>query len=55
MHTMSRGDGIVVGRAGNLAGQLLEGATLGLGDEQGGEDTAEHEEGEDLHHVVEPG
>lgn len=53
--TMSGADGIVIGGAGNLTGQLLERATLGLGDEQSGEDTAEHEEGEDLHDVVEPG
>ncbi|KAH9822789.1 dnaJ homolog-like protein subfamily C member 21 [Teratosphaeria destructans] len=39
----------------DLAGELLEGETLGLGDEEGGEAAEQHEEGEDLHDVVEPG
>jgi len=55
LHAMAGTDGIIVRRAGNLTGQLLEGATLRLGDEQGGEAAAEHEEGEDLHDMVEPG
>ena len=46
--------GIVVGGAGNLASKLLKSLALGLGNEKGGEDTAQHEEGEDLHDVVEP-
>ena len=52
---MARGDGIIVGRSGHLAGQLLERLPLRLGDEQCGEDTAQHEERKDLHHVVQPG
>ena len=55
MRTMSRGDGIIIRRARHLTRQLLERATLRLRDEQSGEDAAEHEEGEDLHDVVEPG
>lgn len=55
LDAMARADGVVIRGAGDLARQLLEGATLGLGNQQGGEDAAEHEEGEDLHHVVEPG
>lgn len=38
-----------------LTGQLLEGLALGLGDEESGEDTAQHEQSEDLHNVLEPG
>ena len=38
-----------------LSRQLLQGLALGLGDEQSGEDTAKHEQSEDLHNVVEPG
>ena len=48
-------DGIVVGGAWHFAGQLFERLPFGFRDEEGGEDTAQHEEGEDLHHVVEPG
>lgn len=51
---VARGLGVVVGCSRDLAGQLLESLALGLGDEEGGEDTAEHEEREDLHDVVEP-
>lgn len=47
--------GVVFGSTGDLTGQLLEGLTLGLGDEKGGEDAAQHEQGVDLHDVVEPG
>ena len=46
--------GVVLGGTGNLASELLEGLALGLRDEKRGEDTAEHEEGEDLEDVVEP-
>ncbi len=52
---MPRRNRIVISRAGHLTGQLLERLALSLGDQQGGENTAEHEEGEDLHDVVEPG
>jgi len=38
----------------NLTSEFLEGLSLGLRNEQSGEDTAEHEEGKDLHDVVEP-
>ena len=31
-----------------LSGELFERLALGLGDQQGGENTGEHEEGEDL-------
>lgn len=51
---MPAADGIVVGRAGHLARQFLERLALGLRDEQGGEDTEQHEERENLHHVIEP-
>ena len=46
---------VVVGGAGNLAGEFLECLALGLGNEQGSETTAQHEESIDLHDVVEPG
>ena len=45
---------IVLGGSGNLASKLLEGLALGLGNEERGEDTAEHEESEDLEDVVQP-
>ena len=45
---------VVLGGAGNLTSELLEGLTLGLGNEKSGEDTTEHEESEDLEDVVEP-
>ena len=55
----TRGDGDVgrrrVGRVVVLAGELFEGLALGLGDEEGGEDTAQHEESVDLEDVVQPG
>ncbi len=37
-----------------LASQILEGLSLGLWDEEGSEDTGEHEDGVDLHDMVEP-
>lgn len=37
-----------------VLGQVLKSAALGLRDEESGEDTGEHEGGEDLHDVVEP-
>ena len=52
---MARGDWIIVGGPGHLAGQLLERLPLRLRDEQRGEDTAQHEEREDFHDVVQPG
>lgn len=51
---MTRRLGIIVGCSGNLAGEFLKGLTLGLWDEEGGKDTAKHEQGEDLHDVVQP-
>jgi len=51
---MSGGDRVVVGRAWNFAGQLLESLALSLRDQESREATAQHEEGEDLHDVVEP-
>lgn len=53
-HT-TRQSRVILGGTRHLAGELLEGLALGLGDEEGGEDTAEHEQGVDLHDVVEPG
>ena len=46
---------VVLGSTRGLAGELLESLALGLGDEESGEDTAEHEQRVDLHDVVEPG
>jgi len=45
---------IVHSRAWDLTSQLLQSLPLGLGHQQGGEDTTEHEERVDLHDVVEP-
>lgn len=45
---------IVLGGSGDFASKLLEGLALGLGNEESGEDTQEHEEGEDLEDVVQP-
>lgn len=42
-------------RAGHFAGELLESLALRLRDEKSSEATQEHEEGVDLHDVVEPG
>ena len=47
--------GVVLGCSGNLASELFKGLALGLRNEKRGEDTEEHEEGEDLEDVVEPG
>jgi len=41
-------------RSGNLTSELFESLALGLWNEERGEDTAQHEEGEDLHDVVDP-
>lgn len=46
--------GVVVWSARDLASELLESFALGLWDQKGSEDTKEHEEGVDLHDVVEP-
>jgi hypothetical protein len=51
----TRQSGVVLGSTRDLAGELLEGLPLGLGDQEGGEDTAQHEQSVDLHDVVEPG
>jgi hypothetical protein len=45
----------VIRSAGDFAGEFLEGPALGLGNEEGGEETAQHEEGKNLHDVVDPG
>lgn len=47
-------DGVVLWSARDLAGELLESETLGLGDEQSGEATSQHEQGVDFEDVVEP-
>lgn len=47
-------DRVVVRGAWHFAGKLLEGLALRLRDEQGGEATAQHEQGEDLHDVRQP-
>lgn len=46
--------GVVLGGSGNLTGELLKSLALGLGNKESGENTKEHEEGEDLNNVVEP-
>ena len=46
---------IVFRGTGDLTSQLLESLALGLGDQQSGEDTAQHKQRVDLHDVVEPG
>jgi hypothetical protein len=46
---------VVLWSTRNLAGELLEGLPLGLGDQKSGEDTAQHEQSVYLHDVVEPG
>jgi hypothetical protein len=46
---------VVFRSTGDLPGQLLESLALGLGDQESGEDTAQHEQSVDLHDVVEPG
>lgn len=45
---------IVLTGAWHLTSQLLEGLPLGLRDQERSTKTAKHEEGEDLHNVVEP-
>lgn len=45
---------IVIRRARNLTSELFESLALRFRDEQSGKDTQEHEEGKDLHDVVEP-
>ena len=47
-------DRVIERRTRNLTGQFLEGLAPGLGDEIGEEDAEEHEEGVDLHDMVEP-
>lgn len=51
---MPGGLGVVVGRAGDFTGELFKGLALRLGDQEGGEDSAKHKEGENLHDVVDP-
>ena len=45
---------IILRCARDLTSELFESLALGLWDEQGSEDTAQHEESEDLQDVVEP-
>lgn len=45
---------VELGSTGHLASKLLESLALGLGDEEGGEATKKHEQGVDLHDMVEP-
>jgi len=45
---------VVVGRSWDFTSELLKSLTLGFRDEERGEETAEHEQREDLHDVVEP-
>ena len=52
---MTGSNRIIERRTGNFTGQFLECLALRLGDEIGGKDAEEHEEGVDLHDVVEPG
>lgn len=51
---VASGDGVVLGSAWNFASELLKSLALGLRNEQSREDTAKHEEGEDLNNVVQP-
>lgn len=51
---VSRRVRVIVGSTRDFASKFLEGLALGLWDESSGEDTAQHEEGEDLKDVVEP-
>ena len=52
--TVTRKLRVILRSAGHLASELLKGLALSLRDEEGSEDTAEHEECEDLHDVGEP-
>ena len=45
---------VIHSRAWDLASQFFKRLPLGLGDQEGGENTAEHEERVYLHDVVEP-
>lgn len=45
---------VIVRRAWNLTRELFESLALRFRNEQSGKDTQEHEEGKDLHDVVEP-
>jgi len=54
VNTMTSHNGIIVCRSWNLTRELLEGLALGLGDQKRGENTAQHEQREDLHNVVQP-
>jgi hypothetical protein len=56
-HTLlpvSAGLRIIIGCAGNFTSQLLKSLPLRLGDQQRSEDAQEHEQRENLHHVVQP-
>lgn len=45
---------VVVRCAWNLTRELFQSLALGFRDEQSGKDTQDHEQGKDLHDVVEP-
>lgn len=49
------GSAAVAVMEGLLAGEFLQSQTFGFGDEEGDQRAAEHEAGEDLHEVREPG
>lgn len=46
--------GVIVGSTWNFTSKLFQSLSLGLWNQHGGEDTAKHEESEDLHDVVHP-
>ena len=52
--TMPAAYWVIVRRAWNLTRELFESLALRFRNEQSGKDTQEHEEGKDLHDVVEP-
>ena len=51
---MTRSDRIIVCSARNLTRKLLQSLPLRLRNEECGEETAQHEEGKNLHHVIKP-
>ena len=55
MRTTANVGRVELGRTLNLTGQLFEGLALRLGNQESREDTRKHEDGVNLHNVVEPG
>lgn len=51
---MASGGRVIVGSPWHLTRELFEGLALGLGNQECGDATTQHEQCEDLHHVVEP-